>query len=150
MRQRDGLGIVGRICDRVVVLEKGRIVEQGPVWQVFGDPQHEVSKTLLAPLQHALPDDLQARLQPEPTEKNASIVLDVQFTGADGSAPDLSALFSAFGGRVSLLHGGIERIQGRALGHLILAVGHSPLSVDELLIRARKLAQHAKVLGYVV
>ena len=144
------MAVIREICDRVVVLEKGRIVEQGPVWQVFGDPQHEVSKTLLAPLQHALPDDLQARLQPEPTEKNASIVLDVQFTGADGSAPDLSALFSAFGGRVSLLHGGIERIQGRALGHLILAVGHSPLSVDELLIRARKLAQHAKVLGYVV
>lgn len=144
------MAVIREICDRVVVLEKGRIVEQGPVWQVFGDPQHEVSKTLLAPLQHALPDDLQARLQPEPTDKDASIVLDVQFTGADGSAPDLSALFSAFGGRVSLLHGGIERIQGRALGHLILAVGHSPLSVDELLIRARKLAQHAKVLGYVV
>jgi D-methionine transport system ATP-binding protein len=144
------MAVIREICDRVVVLEKGQIVEQGPVWQVFGDPQHEVSKTLLAPLQHALPDDLQARLQPEPTDKNASVVLDVQFTGADGSEPDLSALFSAFGGRVSLLHGGVERIQGRALGHLILAVGHSPLSVDELLIRARQLAQHAKVLGYVV
>lgn len=143
------MAVIREICDRVVVLERGQIVEQGPVWQVFGDPQHEVSKTLLAPLQHALPEDLQARLQAQPSDKNASVVLDLQFTGSDGNEPDLSALFSAFGGRVSLLHGGVERIQGRALGHLLLAISHSPLSVEELLIRARKQAQHAKVLGYV-
>ena len=49
------MAVIREICDRVVVLEHGRIVEQGPVWEVFGNPQHEVSKTLLAPLQHALP-----------------------------------------------------------------------------------------------
>jgi len=143
------MAVIREICDRVVVLEKGQIVEQGPVWQVFGNPQHEVSKTLLAPLQHALPEDLQARLQAQPSDQHASVVLDLQFTGSNGAEPDLSALFSAFGGRVSLLHGGVERIQGRALGHLLLAISHSPLSTEELLNRARKQAQHAKVLGYV-
>ena len=143
------MAVIREICDRVVVLEKGEVVEQGPVWQVLGNPQHEVSKTLLAPLQHALPEDLQARLQPQPSEHHASVVLDLQFSGSDGKEPDLSALFNAFGGRVSLLHGGVERIQGRALGHLLLAVSHSPLSADELLNRARKHAQHAEVLGYV-
>jgi D-methionine transport system ATP-binding protein len=117
---------------------------------VFGDPQHEVSKTLLAPLQHGLPDDLQARLHAHAQQPDSALVLDLQFSGADNSEPDLSALFSAFGGKVSLLHGGVERIQGRALGHLVLAIAHSPLSPEELLTRARKLAQHAKVLGYVV
>ena len=143
------MAVIRDICDRVVVLEKGRIVEQGPVWQVFGDPQHDVSKTLLAPLQHALPEDLQTRLQANSSPTHASVVLDLQFTGSQGDEPDLSALFNALGGRVSLLNGGVERIQGRALGHLLLAVTHSPLSVEELLIRARKQAQHAKVLGYV-
>ena len=143
------MAVIREICDRVVVLEKGEVVEQGPVWQVFGNPQHEVSKTLLAPLQHALPEDLQARLQLQPSEQHVSVVLDLQFTGSDGKEPDLSALFNAFGGRVSLLHGGVERIQGRALGHLLLAVSHSPLSVEELLNRARKHAHQAEVLGYV-
>jgi D-methionine transport system ATP-binding protein len=143
------MAVIREICDRVVVLEKGEIVEQGPVWQVFGSPQHEVSKTLLAPLQHALPEDVQARLQPHPSAHHASVVLDLQFTGADGKEPDLSALFNAFGGRVSLLHGGVERIQGHALGHLLLAVSHSPLSADELLTRARKYTPQVEVLGYV-
>ena len=143
------MAVIREICDRVVVLEQGRVVEQGPVWQVFGDPQHEVSKTLLAPLQHGLPEDLQQRIHAQPPQPDAAVVLDLQFSGVDNHEPDLSALFSAFGGKVSLLHGGVERIQGRALGHLVLSIAHSPLSPDELLARAGKQAQHAKVLGYV-
>jgi D-methionine transport system ATP-binding protein len=76
-------------------------------------------------------------------------VLDLHFTGSDAREPDLSALFSAFGGRVRLLHGGVERIQGRALGHLLLAVADSPWSAQELLDVAREHAHHAEVLGYV-
>src|SRR5471032_1474013 len=144
------MAVIREICDRVVVLERGEIVEQGPVWQVFGNPRHEVSKTLLAPLQHGLPEDLQARLKPQPQNLEAATVLDLHFTGVAGDEPDLSALFNALGGRVSLLHGGVERIQGRALGHLVLSIAHSPHSHDELLTRARKLAQRAEVLGYVV
>jgi D-methionine transport system ATP-binding protein len=142
--------VIRDICDRVVVLEQGRVVEQGPVWQVFGNPQHEVSKTLLAPLQHGLPEDLQARLSDQPQTPEAKVVLDLHFTGQNGEEPDLAALFAALGGRVSLLQGGVERIQGHALGHLLLSVADSPHSVAELLVQARKQAQHAEVLGYVV
>lgn len=144
------MAVIRDICDRVVVLEQGRVVEQGPVWQVFGNPQHEVSKTLLAPLQHGLPEDLQARLAEQPQTPEAKVVLDLHFTGDSGEEPDLAALFAALGGRVSLLQGGVERIQGHALGHLLLSVANSPHSIDTLLIQARKQAQHAEVLGYVV
>lgn len=34
------MAVIREICDRVVVLECGRIVEQGEVWEVFGDPRH--------------------------------------------------------------------------------------------------------------
>lgn len=144
------MAVIRDICDRVVVLEQGQVVEQGPVWQVFGNPQHEVSKTLLAPLQHGLPEDLQARLKPQPQQPNAAVVLDLHFTGVGGVEPDLAALFSLLGGRVSLLQGGVERIQGRPLGHLILSVAESPHGREELLSRARTLAQRVEVLGYVV
>lgn len=144
------MAVIREICDRVVVLEQGRIVEQGPVWQVFGNPRHEVSKTLLAPLQHALPKDLQSRITQQPQQPGASVVLDLHFTGETGDEPDLAALFGALGGRVSLLQGGVERIQGRALGHLLLSIADSPHTREELLIRARQQAQHAEVIGYVV
>jgi microcin C transport system ATP-binding protein len=42
------LGIVRRIADRVCVMLKGKIVEHGPVAEIFGNPQHDYTKRLLA------------------------------------------------------------------------------------------------------
>ncbi|SEM69337.1 microcin C transport system ATP-binding protein [Pseudorhodobacter antarcticus] len=42
------LGIVRRIADRVCVMQGGEIVEQGPTAQIFDNPQHPYTKTLLA------------------------------------------------------------------------------------------------------
>ncbi|WP_441276503.1 ABC transporter ATP-binding protein [Tardiphaga sp. 172_B4_N1_3] len=42
------LGIVRRIADTVCVMNNGKIVEQGPVEQVFTSPQHAYTKALLA------------------------------------------------------------------------------------------------------
>ncbi|MGY2231720.1 ATP-binding cassette domain-containing protein [Pseudomonas tolaasii] len=144
------MAVIREICDRVVVLEHGRIVEQGPVWQVFGNPQHEVSQTLLAPLQQGLPEELQSRLQALPASAEAATVLRLQFTGSHTDEPDLAALFSALGGRVRLLQGGVERIQGHALGQLLLAVNGSPHDAEDLCKRAARWAHTVEVLGYVV
>ncbi|WP_166358348.1 methionine ABC transporter ATP-binding protein [Pseudomonas akapageensis] len=144
------MSVIRDICDRVVVLERGRIIEQGPVWQVFGDPRHEVSKTLLAPLQHDLPQELQARLHKHPISPNAALALRLRLTGNDDRAPELSTLFSTLGGQVSLLQGGIEQIQGRTLGQLVVTVANSPHDRDTLVNRARQWAHQVEVLGYVV
>ncbi|MFP1642968.1 ABC transporter ATP-binding protein [Pontitalea aquivivens] len=42
------LGIVRRIADRVCVMQKGEIVEQGPVADIFANPQHPYTRKLLA------------------------------------------------------------------------------------------------------
>lgn len=41
------LNVCYSICDRVVVMYKGEIVEQGPVEEVYNNPQHEYTKKLL-------------------------------------------------------------------------------------------------------
>jgi peptide/nickel transport system ATP-binding protein len=41
------LGIVAEACDRVAVMYAGRIVEQGPVREIFADPQHPYTQELL-------------------------------------------------------------------------------------------------------
>ncbi|HVV92399.1 MAG TPA: ABC transporter ATP-binding protein [Hyphomicrobiales bacterium] len=42
------LGIVRRVADRVCVMTKGRIVEEGPTARVFAAPQHAYTRHLLA------------------------------------------------------------------------------------------------------
>jgi len=42
------LEVIRRVCDRVLVMYAGRIVEQGPVSTVFGNPRHPYTRALLA------------------------------------------------------------------------------------------------------
>ena len=42
------LGVVADVCDRAVVMERGRIVEQGDVFTLFAQPEHPYTRSLLA------------------------------------------------------------------------------------------------------
>ncbi|MFL6929966.1 MAG: ABC transporter ATP-binding protein, partial [Xanthobacteraceae bacterium] len=55
------LGIVRKIADRVCVMSKGKIVEQGPVERVYTAPEHPYTRALLA----AEPKPDPAPLQPD-------------------------------------------------------------------------------------
>ena len=46
------LAVIRQVSDRVAVMRHGRVVEYGPADQVFADPQHDYTRTLLA----AVPD----------------------------------------------------------------------------------------------
>ena len=50
-------GVVADLCDRVSVMQKGRIVETGPARSVFADPQHPYTRSLF----DAILDESQAR-----------------------------------------------------------------------------------------
>jgi len=42
------LGVIAELADKVVVMYKGNIVEQGNVWEIFTNPKHPYTKGLLA------------------------------------------------------------------------------------------------------
>ncbi|HLE58100.1 MAG TPA: dipeptide/oligopeptide/nickel ABC transporter permease/ATP-binding protein [Candidatus Limnocylindria bacterium] len=42
------LGVVAQVCDRVVVMYGGRVVEDAPTLRLFADPQHPYTRLLLA------------------------------------------------------------------------------------------------------
>jgi peptide/nickel transport system permease protein len=50
-------GVVADLCDRVSVMQKGRIVETGPARAIFADPRHPYTRTLF----DAILDESQAR-----------------------------------------------------------------------------------------
>jgi ABC-type glutathione transport system ATPase component len=60
------LAVVRHLCTRVAVLYRGRLVEQGPVEQIYRDPQHPYTRALL----RAVPR-LGGGLAPEPGPSDA-------------------------------------------------------------------------------
>ncbi len=137
------MSVIREICDRVLVLETGRIAETGPVWRVFGRPGHPATRALLAPLTRGLPSELEERLVPRPRPGAAAVV---ELTCAGARTPDLAALAQAAGGRIRLVQAGIEQIQGHAVGRLLARIEDAPEDVAARLALAT--GGEAKVIGY--
>ncbi|GJD95043.1 methionine ABC transporter ATP-binding protein [Methylobacterium iners] len=138
------MSVIRDICSDVVVLEGGRVTEMGPVWRVFGSPEHPATQALLEPLTRGLPDDLAAALHAQPAP-GAATVLQITYSGQ--GAPDLSALAAAAGAPVRLLQAGIERIQGHAVGRMLIAVAAE--AGPDLEVRLRALGGSIERIGYV-
>lgn len=62
------LGIVRKVADRVIVMQKGQIVESSPVATLFANPQHEYTKHLL---------NAEPKGDPVPTNPAAPVILQV-------------------------------------------------------------------------
>ncbi|MEE8172935.1 MAG: ATP-binding cassette domain-containing protein, partial [Alphaproteobacteria bacterium] len=56
------LSVVRYVCSRVFVMHEGRVVESGPTEQVFADPQHAYTRSLLAAVP---PDDADVPWPPQ-------------------------------------------------------------------------------------
>jgi microcin C transport system ATP-binding protein len=67
------LGIVRKIADDVCVMQKGHIVEAGPVEKVFGNPQHAYTKALLAAEPKGLPAPANPQAKPVVTGDNIRV-----------------------------------------------------------------------------
>ena len=55
------LNVVRMMCERTIVLQKGRIVEQGPSGALFTDPASDYARELIAAIPHFDPDAQTAR-----------------------------------------------------------------------------------------
>ncbi|MFF2463652.1 dipeptide ABC transporter ATP-binding protein [Streptomyces mirabilis] len=65
------LAVVEQVADRVVVLHRGRIAEEGPTGRVLGSPQDDYTRRLVAAL--PVPDPVrQARRQQHPVEEGVT------------------------------------------------------------------------------
>ncbi|MEC5387529.1 methionine ABC transporter ATP-binding protein [Uliginosibacterium sp. H3] len=110
--------VVKQICDRVAVMDAGRIIEEGSVIDVFRAPQHAVTRALLGDvIAHELPASVLARLRSQAVRGR---VLRLSFVGDDVDRPLLSEAVRRFGLDFSILHGQLDEIQGQPFGSLTL------------------------------
>jgi microcin C transport system ATP-binding protein len=105
------LGIVRRIADRVCVMNGGKIVEQGPVEQVFTAPKHPYTRALLA---------AEPKPDPAPPRPRAPVVM---------SANDLKVWFPIKRGLLRSTVGHIKAVDGVSVavrkGETLGVVGES-------------------------
>lgn len=136
--------VIHDICHRVAVLERGEIIEYGPVWQVYGNPQQETTRILLTPAHDSLPEILAGRITATPSAPDSPLLIRLRYRGL-GASLELNRVLASFQGNVTLVESAIEHIQGRAIGYLLLSVTPSPFASAI----PQTLADSVEVLGYV-
>jgi D-methionine transport system ATP-binding protein len=139
------MSVIRAIADRVVVMEHGRVIETGAVSRVFSTPEAAGTRSLLGSLRPELPESIASRLRAAPGD---AVVLRVDVQGAQARAPLLAELSHAFGA-ATLLHGGIDEVQGRPLGSLFVSLRNAgPDIVERLRLFLEHRATATEVLGY--
>jgi len=138
------MDVIRTLCDRVAVLEQGRLIEQGEVWRVFGAPEHEVTHKLLGTMHHSRFDSSNSRFASQTDVSANQQLLTLHYTGVSGQEPDLATIAATLGEDAHLLYSSCEQIQGRVIGQLRVRVNTA--SVDAILAQGSCIADRVEVM----
>ena len=143
------MSVIRAVAHGVAVLEAGRIVEHGPVFDVFTRPRHATTRSFIgAETGDALPPFLRARIVPEPVAGGAA-VLRILFRGPYATDPILSQLAREQGLDVNILSGSIDEIGGRPFGILVVSLAAEPERLARTLAFLSERGLDAEVIGHV-
>ena len=113
--------VIKQVADRVAVIDAGRIVEQGPVIEVFTRPQHATTRSLIEEIvPQALPESVLARIRALMSAQPAADgqLLRLAFAGDDADRPLLSDVIRDHGIELSIVHGQVDEVQGQPFASL--------------------------------
>lgn len=109
------MDVIRRICDRVAVIDAGKLVEQGEVLDVFLHPQHAVTQSLLSE------SGVEAEGWQDMAAEVQGRLLRLSFTGSSTATPLLSQISRDYQLDLSILQGAVSRIKDVPYGQLVVA-----------------------------
>ncbi|WP_263225972.1 methionine ABC transporter ATP-binding protein [Pseudomonas alabamensis] len=111
------MDVIRRVCDRVAVMDAGRIVEQGAVADVFLHPVHPTTRRFVQE-----DEQVDEGEQRDDFEHVPGRIIRLTFQGEATYAPLLGTVARETGVDYSILAGRIDRIKDVPYGQLTLAV----------------------------
>jgi len=130
------MSVVSYLCNRVAVMDAGRVVEQGDVYDIFSAPQRPVTRRFISTALHDRPS-------PEVIERlrlrHPGRIVTVGMRDTGGSGTLLTERLRAHGVDGSIVYGGITDIGSRPIGSLTLELVGADTDIDALIasLRAR-------------
>ena len=104
--------VIDSICDRVAVIDKSTIAEEGRVSNVFVNPKSDIARELILPQNRG-----------RGIEKTVgSRMLRVVFNGESSGKPVIAGLVMSSGVPVNIMFADTKDIEGKAYGHMLLQI----------------------------
>lgn len=117
------MNVVKEICDRMAVMQDGRVVEEGDVYDIFSDPKAELTKEFISSV---VSFDVPRSI----LDACSGRIVKVLFRGNMAGEGIISDTVQQFDVRGNFLHGSIEYIQERPLGMFLMEIQGTPQNIS--------------------
>ena len=141
--------VVKAICDRVAVIENGDIIEEGPMVDVFTNPQHPTTKEFTKSVINAeIPDMIKNMKLTDTYKEGSKLIVRISFIGDSASEPIVSGMVKRFAVDVSILYGNIDQLKDVPFGTLIIEVSGDKSGIKNALEYLHSQNLKTEVIGY--
>ena len=128
---------VQKICNKVAVMQEGRVIEEGEVFQVFSNPQQEITRDFVRTV---VPDVItpavcrQIRLE----SRGNYEILRLKFTGNNALGDLIYQINTRYSLKTRILHATVTELDEQTLGILILQILGTPEQITAVEAYIRK------------
>lgn len=136
--------VIQEICDQVIVIDHGEIVEAGQIWSVFSNPQQQITQELLKLEQLNLPFELSQTFDQHTTHQ----ILKLKYVSESKSVPDLYELLNFIKHPVQVYHSQINTIQQHTIGSLIVGIHNLEFDLNNQPLEKHPAITQLEVIGY--
>lgn len=124
------MDVIQTIATKVAVMENGRVIEQGDVFDVFSAPQNPASQRFVGTVVKGVPSPAERAVL---RDRHQGRLVTFSFRDGDSSQAQVFLDLAGAGLDFELVYGGINDIRGRAFGHLTLAIRGDDAVIDRTL-----------------
>lgn len=134
--------VIRNICDRVAVMENGRVIEEGKVFDIFTNPKTQTTKNFISSV---LNDKISPHLFEKLRSNRSSRLYRLIFTGEETSKPLLSNIAKSYQVDVNIIYGNISELQEVLFGNLIVELQGNDDEVDKAIEQLKRYVQVKEV-----
>ncbi len=119
--------VIKRICNRIAVIEGGKIIEEGLVTEIFSEPRHPTTKHFIQGSSHEIPEQFIT------SHFHNRKLIRLRFKGGAAGEPLISQIAKKYQVDVNILLGWIDCLQTTVVGTLVVEFVGSPEGIEEAL-----------------
>ncbi|MGB8665244.1 MAG: methionine ABC transporter ATP-binding protein [Serratia inhibens] len=123
--------VVRKICHRVAVMENGRIVEEGPVIDVFTQPQQPITRQFVKQVSRY--QETEESFNPLLAQHLPGAIFKLTFVGMQTHQAVISDVIQRYRVTINILHGKISHTLNGSFGELYIHAEGNDLQIDNML-----------------
>ena len=117
------MAVVKEVCDRVAVMEHGRVVEQGEVFNVFADPRQEITRSFIHTTSNLRKiEELIEEDSPVVQLKPGELIVRLSYIQRNVSEPLISTVSRKFDITLNIIFSDIAIVQNAPIGGTVAII----------------------------